>query len=72
MIMIFVIPKFKQIFKDFHVELPGVTKALLAISNGSSPRIWLGVRAFPRFFHADDQADPHERRRQISPSTWSS
>ncbi|MEM6560689.1 MAG: type II secretion system F family protein, partial [Planctomycetota bacterium] len=32
MIMIFVIPKFEDIFADFDVELPGVTKALLAIS----------------------------------------
>ncbi|MEM8875005.1 MAG: type II secretion system F family protein [Planctomycetota bacterium] len=32
MIMIFVIPKFEEIFQDFDVELPGVTKALLAIS----------------------------------------
>ena len=28
MIMIFVIPKFEQIFKDFKVELPAVTQAL--------------------------------------------
>jgi type IV pilus assembly protein PilC len=33
MIMIFVIPKFQQIFLDFHTELPGVTKLLLFISN---------------------------------------
>jgi type IV pilus assembly protein PilC len=33
MIMIFVIPKFQQIFLDFHTELPGVTKVLLFISN---------------------------------------
>src|SRR5438874_10087501 len=32
MIMIFVIPKFEQIFKDFKTELPGITKLLLAIS----------------------------------------
>ncbi len=32
MIMIFVIPKFEQIFKDFKTELPGITKILLAIS----------------------------------------
>jgi type IV pilus assembly protein PilC len=33
MIMIVVIPKFKKIFEDFHTELPGPTKLLLAISN---------------------------------------
>src|SRR5438552_10350748 len=32
MIMIFVIPKFEQIFKDFKTELPGITKVLLAVS----------------------------------------
>lgn len=32
MIMVFVIPKFETIFKDFKTELPGVTKLLLAIS----------------------------------------
>jgi len=32
MIMIFVIPKFKQIFLDFHLKLPGVTQLLLDIS----------------------------------------
>src|SRR6476660_6162108 len=32
MIMIFVIPKFEQIFKDFGTTLPGITKVLLAIS----------------------------------------
>ena len=32
MIMIFVIPKFEQIFKDFKTELPGITKILLSTS----------------------------------------
>ena len=32
MIMVFVIPKFEQIFKDFKTELPGITKVLLAVS----------------------------------------
>src|SRR5687767_8655869 len=32
MIMIFVIPKFEQIFVDFGTKLPGITMALLAIS----------------------------------------
>src|SRR5437762_7325171 len=32
MIMIFVIPKFEQIFKDFKTELPAITKVLLAVS----------------------------------------
>ena len=37
LIMIFVIPKFQQIFKDFRVELPGVTQVLLNISNWFAP-----------------------------------
>src|SRR5271170_900098 len=37
MIMIFVIPKFQQIFADFHTDLPGVTMALLAVAN------WFGA-----------------------------
>ena len=32
MIMIFVIPKFEQIFKDFKTELPDITKVLLYVS----------------------------------------
>src|SRR3989440_3221066 len=32
MIMIFVIPKFEQIFRDFKTDLPGITQALLAVS----------------------------------------
>jgi type IV pilus assembly protein PilC len=32
MIMIFVIPKFEQIFKDFKTDLPGITVMLLVIS----------------------------------------
>src|SRR2546421_11824974 len=32
MIMIFVIPKFEQIFRDFKTDLPGITQALLMVS----------------------------------------
>ena len=32
MIMIFVIPKFETIFRDFKTELPGITKTLLSVS----------------------------------------
>src|SRR3954453_7374531 len=32
MIMIFVIPKFEQIFRDFKTDLPGITQVLLAVS----------------------------------------
>src|SRR5688572_24782731 len=32
MIMVFVIPKFESIFKDFRLDLPGPTKLLLAVS----------------------------------------
>jgi type IV pilus assembly protein PilC len=51
MIMIFVIPKFKDIFKDFGAELPGVTKLLLAISDWFGPGYgWAYVIGFPFFF----------------------
>lgn len=32
MIMIFVIPRFEQIFKDFKTDLPGITQVLLTVS----------------------------------------
>src|SRR6476660_3293825 len=32
MIMIFVIPKFETIFRDFHTDLPAITQALLTVS----------------------------------------
>ncbi len=37
MIMIFVVPKFEQIFKDFKTDLPPVTKVLLAMSRWFAP-----------------------------------
>ena len=37
MIMIFVIPKFEQIFHDFKVELPAVTESLLTVSRFFAP-----------------------------------
>jgi type IV pilus assembly protein PilC len=51
MIMVFVIPKFEQIFKDFKTELPGVTKLLLAISRWfANDYGWAYVLAFPIVF----------------------
>jgi type IV pilus assembly protein PilC len=47
MIMIFVIPKFKQIFSDFHLELPAPTKALLAISDFMVGGGWVYLLASP-------------------------
>src|SRR5438093_4524564 len=48
MIMIFVIPKFEQIFKDFKTELPGITKLLLAISRWfANDYGWAYVLFFP-------------------------
>src|SRR5438874_10654794 len=48
MIMIFVIPKFKDIFKDFGAELPGITKMLLTISEWFGPgHGWMYLIAFP-------------------------
>src|SRR6478672_12012660 len=53
MIMIFVIPKFEQIFKDFKVNLPDVTKALLTVSRWfANDYGWAYVIAFPFLFIA--------------------
>jgi type IV pilus assembly protein PilC len=51
MIMIFVIPKFEGIFKDFHLELPGPTKLLLAMSHFFANQYgWVYLIAFPFVF----------------------
>lgn len=49
MIMIFVIPKFEDIFKDFKAELPAVTKLLLVMSRWFAPPTngWAYIIAFP-------------------------
>jgi type IV pilus assembly protein PilC len=51
MIMIVVIPKFKSIFSDFHAELPGVTMALLAVSDWFATQYgWAYVLCGPIIF----------------------
>jgi type IV pilus assembly protein PilC len=51
MIMIFVIPKFEQIFKDFKVSLPDVTLYLLAVSRWfANDYGWLWVMLSPIVF----------------------
>jgi type IV pilus assembly protein PilC len=53
MIMIFVIPKFVGIFKDFHTELPGVTKLLLAMSHWFAAQYgWVYIIIAPILFVA--------------------
>jgi type IV pilus assembly protein PilC len=48
MIMIFVIPKFQDIFKSFNTKLPGVTLFLLAISNWFAQQYgWAYIICFP-------------------------
>ena len=48
MIMIFVVPKFEQIFKDFKVSLPDVTKVLLVLSRWfANDYGWVYLIAFP-------------------------
>lgn len=48
MIMIFVIPKFKEIFNDFGLKLPGVTELLLTISTWFAEQYgWAYIIAFP-------------------------
>src|SRR2546421_11856207 len=36
-ILVFVFPKFQQIFKDFGIKMPAVTAALLEVSNDIGP-----------------------------------
>ena len=68
LIMIFVIPKFKRIFQDFHTDLPAVTR-VAADHQPLVRRRNMAGRMFcvsPIVIRAADQADPHERRRKIS------
>ena len=47
-IMIFVIPKFKDIFKDFHLKLPGPTQLLLDMSHFFAEQYgWAYILALP-------------------------
>ncbi len=48
-IMLFIIPKFEKIFKDFNMELPAVTKALMATSNWFAD-YWYMLPLFPLVF----------------------
>ena len=45
-IMVFIIPKFKDIFKDFGMELPALTNALIGISNWFVHLLVLAARRF--------------------------
>jgi type IV pilus assembly protein PilC len=49
MIMIFVIPKFEEIFRDFKLELPGPTQLLMNISHFMAPPVngWIYILASP-------------------------
>jgi type IV pilus assembly protein PilC len=49
MIMIFVIPKFEDIFRDFHLQLPGPTQLLMNISHFMAPPVngWIYIIAAP-------------------------
>ncbi|QOV91995.1 type II secretion system F family protein [Humisphaera borealis] len=47
MIMIVVIPKFKKIFDDFKLKLPGPTQLLIDISDFMANNGWMYVIAFP-------------------------
>src|SRR5688500_8316765 len=49
MIMIFVIPKFEEIFTDFKLELPPPTKVLMNISHFMAPPVngWIYILAAP-------------------------
>ncbi len=54
-IMVKVVPKFEEIFRDFETGLPGVTKMLIAISSwfaGGTPPGWVVVVLSPVLFYA--------------------
>src|SRR3954465_1555934 len=48
-IMLYIIPKFEKIFKDFNMDLPDMTKALIATSQWVS-RYWYVLPLFPLAF----------------------
>jgi len=51
MIMIFVIPKFEQIFKDFGVKLPAITQVLIDLSNFIAKQYgWVYIICSPIIF----------------------
>lgn len=50
MIMVFVIPKFEQIFKDFGTKLPAITQVLLDVSRWFANWGWAYVLASPIVF----------------------
>jgi len=50
LIMIFVIPRFKEIFKDFGADLPQITKTLLAVSDWMVHGGWLFLLGTPIAF----------------------
>lgn len=50
MIMIFVIPKFEQIFRDFGTKLPAVTEVLLTVSRWFANWGWAYIIAAPFVF----------------------
>src|SRR5437899_8368195 len=48
-IMLYIIPKFEKIFKDFNMDLPDLTKALMATSKWSA-EYWFTLPLFPLGF----------------------
>lgn len=50
MIMVFVIPKFEDIFRDFGTKLPPITQVLLVVSRWFADWGWAYVLAFPIVF----------------------
>jgi type II secretory pathway component PulF len=41
MLLVFVIPKFEMIFRDFNIQLPGITQAVLEVSRDLGPLLLL-------------------------------
>ena len=66
--MIFIIPKFEKIFKDFDMKLPDLTLILMAVSRWFV-RLLVHPAAVPVVLLAADQADPAEQDRGRTPWT---
>jgi type IV pilus assembly protein PilC len=48
-IMVYIVPKFKDIFKELHVELPGVTEVLIGFSDFMGSYWWIMLLAIVFF-----------------------
>jgi type II secretory pathway component PulF len=75
LVMVVVVPKFKKIFEDFHVELPYTTKLLIAVSHaladsGAIVVLVVIILAIPLIRLATDRFGIGRKRRWNWPIGW--